>query len=78
MLHSFDAQWQGNQVTWLGARPPPMSEPRRIVVVLDDADTEVKSDALAEIFNPARGSLGKGKREAVLAVLAKSRVEWEC
>ena len=77
MLHSFDAQLQGNQVTWLGACPPPMTEPRRIVVVLDDADTEVKTDALTEIFNRAKGSLGKGQRETVLAALAKSRDEWE-
>jgi len=75
MLHSFDAQLQGNQVTWLGACPPPMTEPRRIVVVLDDADTGVQSDALAEIFNRAKGSLGKGKRDAVLAALALSRGE---
>jgi hypothetical protein len=47
------------------------------VVVLDDADTEIKSDSLTEIFNRARGSLGKGKREAILAELAKSRDEWE-
>ncbi len=77
MLHSFDAQLQGNQVIWLGACPPLMTEPRRIVVVLDDAYPEVKSDALTEIFNRARGSLGKGKREAVLAELAKFRDEWE-
>jgi hypothetical protein len=77
MLHSFDAQLQGNQVIWLGACPPPMSEPRRIVVVLDDAVTDVKSTALTEIFNRARGSLGQGKRDAILAELSKSRDEWE-
>jgi hypothetical protein len=77
MLHSFDAQLQGNQVIWLGACPPPDNKARRVVVVLDDADTEVKSDALTEVFNRARGSLGKGNREAVLAELAKSRDEWE-
>lgn len=77
MLHSFDAQLQGNQVIWLGASPPPMPEPRRIVVVLDDAYPEVKSATLTEIFNQARGSLGKGKRETVLAELAKFRGEWE-
>jgi len=77
MLHSFDAQLQGNQVIWLGACPPPMSKPRRIVVVLDDAVTDVKSTALTEIFNRARGSLGKGKRDAILAELSKSRDAWE-
>jgi hypothetical protein len=77
MLHSFDAQLQGNQVIWLGACPPSDNKARRVVVVLDDADTEVKSDALTEVFNRARGSLGKGNREAVLAELAKSRDEWE-
>jgi len=77
MLHSFDAQLQGNQIIWLGACPPPMAEPRRIVVVLDDAVPQVKSVALTEIFNRAKGSLGKGKRETVLAELAKSRDEWE-
>lgn len=46
MLHGFDSQLQGNQVIWLGACPPPMIEPRRIKVELDDAQLEVKSDAL--------------------------------
>lgn len=77
MLHSFDAQLQGNQIIWLGARPPPMTEPRRIVVVLDDADREMHSDALTKIFNRAKGSLGKRERETVLAELAQSRDEWE-
>ncbi len=77
MLRSFDAKLQGNQVIWLGACPSPVTEPRRIVVVLDDADAEIKSDALTEIFNRARGSLGKGKRESVLAALAKSRDDWK-
>jgi hypothetical protein len=77
MLHSFDAQLQGNQVIWLGACPPPVTEPRRIVVVLDDSYAEVKSDVLTHIFNRARGSLGKAKRETILAELAKSRDEWE-
>lgn len=76
MLHSFDAQLQGNQLIWLGACPPPAAAPRRIVVVLDDAACEVKSDALTDIFNRARGSLGKGQRETVLAELARSRDEW--
>lgn len=77
MLHSFDAQLQGNQVIWLGACPPPMTEPRRIVVVLDDAHPVVNSDALCKIFHTAKGSLGKRQREAVLAELAQSRDEWE-
>ena len=77
MLHSFDAQLQGNQVIWLGACPPPMTEPRRIVVVLDDAQPEVNSDALSKILNSAKGALGKRQRETVLAELAQSRDEWE-
>jgi len=77
MLRSFDAQLQGNQVIWMGASPPPMSEPRRIVVVLDDAVTDAESTTLTDIFNRARGSLGKGKREAILAELSQSRDEWE-
>lgn len=77
MLHCFDAQLQGNQIIWMRACPPPMSQPRRIVVVLDDAVTDVKSTTLTEIFNRARGSLGKGKRDAILAELRQSRDEWE-
>jgi hypothetical protein len=77
MLHSFDAQLQGNQIIWLGASPPPMAAPRRIVVVLDDAAPEVKTDSLTAILQRAKGSLGRAKREAVLAELAKSRDEWE-
>lgn len=75
MLHSFEAQLQGNQVIWLGARPPPMTEPRRVVVVFEDAALEVKSDKLTETFNCAKGSLGHGNREDVLADLAKFRDE---
>lgn len=37
MLHSYEAQLQGNQVIWLGAAPPMRLAPRRVVVVLDDA-----------------------------------------
>lgn len=77
MLHSFDAQLQGNQIIWLGACPPPMTEPRRIVVVLDDAASEMQPDALTKIFDRAKGSLGKRDRAIVLAELAQSRDEWE-
>lgn len=54
-----------------------MAAPRRIVVVLDDAAPEIKADSLTAILQRARGSLGRAKREAVLAELAKSRDEWE-
>jgi len=77
MLHSFDAQLQGNQVIWLGACPPPNAQPRRVVVVLDDTTDDVKPSALTEIFNRARGAMGNATRDAVLAELARSRAEWE-
>jgi len=77
MLHSFDAQLQGNHVIWLGACPPPMSQPRRVVVVLEDAPVIFKPDTLSDLLSRAKGSLGKRDRETVLAELAKSRDEWE-
>lgn len=77
MLHSYEAQLQGNQVTWLGVPPPPRIQPRRVVVVLNESISEDSPTAIAEILQRARGSLGKGNREAVLAELAKSRQEWE-
>ncbi len=77
MVSSFDAQLQGNQLILPGARPPLMTEPRRVVLVFDDAPLEVKSNVLTEIFNRAKGSKGKGEQETVLADLAKFRDEWD-
>lgn len=77
MLHSYEAQLQGNQVTWLGVAPPSRAQSRRVVVVLEDPMSEPASTSIAEILRRARGSLGKGDRDAVLAELAKSRQEWE-
>lgn len=77
MLHSYEAQLQGNQVIWLGAAPPHFAQPRRVVVVLEDPTELPPSTALADVFQRARGALGKGSRDAVLAELAQSRQEWE-
>ncbi|MDP2367098.1 hypothetical protein [Rhodoferax sp.] len=77
MLHSYEAQLQGNQVIWLGTAPPPQSNPRRVLVVLDEQPNEAPPSTLADILRRARGALGHGKRELVLAELAKSRQEWE-
>ena len=77
MLHSYEAQLQGNQVIWLGAVPPPMTQPRRVLVVLEEPAEQRPSNSLADILQRARGSLGKGNRESVLAELAQSRQEWE-
>jgi hypothetical protein len=77
MLHSYEAQLQGNQVIWLGTAPPPWTQPRRVLVVVEDPIETPPSSSLWDIFQRARGSLGKGNREAVLAELAKSRQEWE-
>ena len=77
MLNSYEAQLQGNQIIWLGTPPPVQAEPRRIVVVLDDAAGETSVDSVTQIFNNARGSLGRGKRDALLAELTQSRQDWE-
>ena len=77
MPQSFQALLQGNQVTWIGVPPPASVQPRRVVVVLNEPLSEDSPTAITEILQRARGSLGKGKREAVLDELAKSRQEWE-
>ncbi len=77
MLHSYEAHLQGNQVIWLGIAPPVRLTPRRIVVVLDDAANDTPMDSITPIFNRARGALGRGKREALLAELSQSRQAWE-
>ena len=77
MLHSYEAELQGNQVIWLGAAPPPQGQPRRVVVVLEDPTDEQAPSSLAQILRNARGSLGRGNREALLAELARSRQDWE-
>lgn len=77
MLHSYEAQLLGNQVIWLGAVPPPVAQPRRVLVVVEDSADQPQSNSLADILQRARGSLGKGNRETVLAELAQSRQEWE-
>ncbi|WP_413892155.1 hypothetical protein [Candidatus Skiveiella danica] len=77
MLHSYEAELQGNQVIWLGAAPPAIAQARRVVVVLEDSTEEQAPSSLAQILRNARGSLGRGNREAVLAELARSRQEWE-
>ncbi|MBK6927056.1 MAG: hypothetical protein IPH15_05665 [Comamonadaceae bacterium] len=77
MLHSYEAELQGNQVIWLGAAPPAIAQARRVVVVLEDSTEEQAPSSLAQILRNARGSLGRGNREAVLAELARSRQDWE-
>ena len=77
MLQSYKALLQGNQLTWLSVPPPPWVQPRQVVVVLNEPLSEDSPTAITEILQRARGSLGKGNREAVLAELAKSRQEWE-
>ena len=77
MLNSYQAQLQGDQVIWLGTPPPVRAEPRRIVVVLDDAANENSTDTVSQIFNRARGSLGRRGRESILNELAASRKDWE-
>jgi hypothetical protein len=77
MPQSYPALLQGNQLTWLGVPPPPWVQPRRVTVVFNEPLSEDSPTEIAEILQRARGSLGKGEREAVLAELAKSRQEWE-
>jgi hypothetical protein len=77
MLHTYEAQLQGNQVTWLGVPPPSQTQPRRVVVILNESLNEDSPASIAEILQHARGSLGKSDRELVLAELVKSRQEWE-
>lgn len=76
MLQSYQAQLQGNQVVWLGAAPPPLAKPRRVVVVMDESVTDSQPLSLADILTRARGSLGHASREAVLAELDQSRQAW--
>lgn len=77
MLHSYEAQLQGNQVIWLGVPPPPQAQPRRVVVVVDEPENEPPATIVMNILQRARGSLGHGSRDAVLAALEQSRQEWE-
>ena len=77
MLQSYQAQLQGNQVVWLGAAPPPLAKPRRVVVVMDESANDTQPLSLTEILASARGSLGHASREAVLAELTQSRQAWD-
>jgi len=77
MLQSYQAQLQGNQVVWLGAAPPPLAQPRRVVVVMDESANDTQPLSLTEILARARGSLGHASREAVLNELAQSRQAWD-
>jgi len=77
MLQSYLANLQGNQVIWLGATPPPQALAQRIVVVLEDQPHAHTSPDLTAILHRARGCLGKGQREAVLAELHRCRDEWD-
>lgn len=77
MLQSYQAQLQGNQVVWLGAAPPPLAKPRRVLVVMDESATDTQPLSLTEVLARARGSLGHASREAVLADLIQSRQAWE-
>jgi hypothetical protein len=77
MLHTCEAELRGNQAAWLGAVPPPIGPPRRVVVALDDPTDERASSSLAQILRNVRGALGRGNRKAALGELARSRQEWE-
>ena len=48
-----------------------------VVVVLEDPTDEQAPSSLVQILRNARGSLGRGNREALLAELARSRQDWE-
>ena len=65
--------------TWwlLRAKRAARCPARRVVVVLEDSTDEQAPSSLAQILRNARGSLGRGNREAVLAELARSRQDWE-
>jgi len=76
MLHSFEAQLQGSQITWLGHPPAPVPTPRRVVVVMDDAVVQPRQDVVTGILQRARGALGRGQRDAVLAELSQLRQAW--
>ena len=47
------------------------------MVVLEEQPHAYPSDDLTVIVNRARGCLGKGQREAVLAELSHLRNEWD-
>lgn len=77
MLQSYSAQLQGNQIVWIDAAPAPLSQPRRILVVLDDAVDGASSQSVGDVLRHARGALGHASRETVLAQLAQLRQQWE-
>lgn len=77
MLHSYEAQLQGDHILWLGAPPPTQEQPRRVLVVLEDQTDISRNIGVADILQRARGALGHADRDAVLAELARSRDEWE-
>jgi hypothetical protein len=77
MLQSYQAQLQGNRVIWLGAAPPPLAEPRHVVVVVNESFSDAQPQSLTKTLALARGSLGHASRETVLAELAQSRQAWD-
>ncbi len=77
MLHSYPAQLQGNQIVWSDAAPQALTQPRPVLVVLEEPIRETPRISVADVMRRARGSLGHASREDVLAELAQFRQDWE-
>lgn len=76
MLHSYQAELNGSQLTWIDAPPAPLAH-KRVVVVVEAQEASVQhGDERVQGFVNARGCMGRASREQVLAGLETLREDW--
>jgi hypothetical protein len=80
MLHSYQAQLNGSELIWIDA-PPPSTAQRRVLVVVDDAESVAPTPSRGleahAAFMQAQGCLGSANRAEVDAQLSVLRNEWD-
>lgn len=80
MLHSYQAELNGSQLSWIGEPPAPVEHRRVLVVVEDAAEVLTTSNQAIDAYSAfmrAKGCLGKANRTQIDAELAALRDEWD-
>ena len=80
MLQRYPAEIHGSQLVWTGARPQFPHATKVFIEVQSDqsvlAEADAKRAQRLRTLDAARGCVGRGSRQQVLAELAELRRDW--